>query len=54
MEEAQDCEKSHVRVKRATAKQYTVGQFPFTIDVLFSDGQTKVYVLEDMAHTLSK
>lgn len=51
-DDAADCERSHPGVKRARAKQYTVGQYPFTIDVTFADGNTKIYVLEDMAHTL--
>lgn len=52
LEDAQTCETSHARVKRARAKQYTVGQYPFTVEVVFSNGQTKVYVLEELAHTL--
>lgn len=52
MEEAKDCENSHAQVRRARAKKYTLGAYPFTIDVTFSDGNTKVYVLEDMVHTL--
>lgn len=52
MNDALECEKSHAQVVSASAKQFTLGRYPFTIDVTFSDGQVKVYVLEDMAHTL--
>jgi len=51
-DEAKECEKSHIRVRSASAKRYTLGAYPFTIDVTFADGSTKVYILEDMAHTL--
>lgn len=52
MDDAQACEDSHARLKRAKVKQYTVGKYPFTIDVLFSDGQSRVYILEELARTI--
>lgn len=52
LDDAADCERSHAKVRRARAKKYTIGAYPFTVEVTFSDGKTKVYVLEDMAHTL--
>lgn len=53
-DDAVDCERSHLSVKRARAKRYTVGQYPFTVDVTFSNGKTKTYILEDMASTLER
>lgn len=52
LEGAQGCEDSHAGVLKAAAKLYTVDPYPFTIDVQFSDGQSRVYVLEEMTRTL--
>lgn len=54
LDAAKDCEASHAKVKKASAKLYTIGPYPFTIEVQFSDGKTKSYILEDMAHTLPR
>lgn len=51
-DDAVACERSHLSVKKARAKRFTVGAYPFTIEVTFSDGKTKTYILEDMASTL--
>ena len=50
--DAAACEHGHPNVKGAKAQEYTIGAYPFLVDVSFADGTTKTYVLEDMAHTL--
>lgn len=52
LDDAIACEKSHAAIRRAKPLQYTIGAYPFTIRVMFTDGKEKTYVLEDMAHTL--
>lgn len=51
MEDAAACELGHKKVKRARAGQYTVHEYPYTVEVTFTDGTTRTYVLDDLAHT---
>ena len=47
-EEAEACENSHLVVLTARAKQYTIGRYPFMLEVTFQDGATKDYIADDM------
>ena len=42
-----DCEKSHLRVKRARSLSFVRGPYPLTIEVEFPDGKTMTYIQED-------
>jgi len=42
-----DCEKSHLRVKRARSLRFVLGPYPLTVEVEFPDGVMKSYIQED-------
>ena len=47
-EDAANCEKFHLAVRKARALRYTVSAYPYTIEVTFTDGSTKVYRWEEL------
>jgi transposase-like protein len=38
------CELAHLKVVSATVKGYGIHQYPYTLNVLFSNGETREYV----------
>lgn len=46
--EAEGCESGHLEVTAACSKNYTIGKYPYMIEVTFSDGSVKDYIADDM------
>lgn len=46
--DATACEDSHLKVVKAKIKQYSIHQYPYMLEVTFSNGITKEYVADDM------
>lgn len=48
LEDAFACEDSHLEVSDAKAKTYTIGQYPYILEVTFTNGVKKEYIADDM------
>ena len=45
---AEECEAAHLEPVSVTAKRYTVKPHPYQVDVMFTDGKSRVYNAEDL------
>ncbi|MDL2327514.1 hypothetical protein LJC64_02490 [Ruminococcaceae bacterium OttesenSCG-928-A11] len=48
IEDARQCEAAHLEPVSVTARRYTVKPHPYQVDVLFTDGKSRVYNAEDL------
>jgi hypothetical protein len=48
LEKAEACEAGHLIPTSVGVKSYTVRPYPYSLEVLFSDGKTRIYNAEDL------
>ncbi len=48
-EKAALCERAHLSVVSASIKGYGIHQYPYALDVLFSNGETREYRAQDLS-----
>lgn len=49
LENAQRCEDAHLTVVSASVKTYSIKAYPYALEVIFSNGETRIYIAEDMS-----
>jgi len=47
-EAAEKCEAEHLAVVSATVKTHSIHQYPYALEVTFSNGETREYVADNM------
>lgn len=48
VEGAERCERGHLTAVSAAVKVYGIHQYPYSVDVTFSNGETREYVAQNM------
>ena len=44
--DTKNCENSHLKIKKASIKSYGVYPHPYEIEVVFNNGDTRIYLAE--------
>lgn len=47
-EDAERCERGHLKAVSAAVKVYGIHQYPYSVDITFSNGETREYVAHNM------